>query len=217
MSHASTHKPAARSKLVRRAISLEILSLGWMGFEPIAAIVSASQAHSLTLLAFGIDGAIELGSAVVVGWRFIVELRWGKDLGAIAERRARRIAATLLWGLGAYIFAEAIRNLSAGVGETFSALGFAVAVVEIPTMFLLAFAKRRTADQLGSIALYADAAAATSCTYLAVAVVVGMLSEKFFGIWWIDGITSLAISGFLIREGLLSWSSSVPPIGRYSL
>ena len=188
-----------------------------MGFEPIAAIVSAIQAHSLTLLAFGIDGAIELGSAVVVGWRFTVELRAGEDLGAIAERRARRIAAILLWSLGIYIFAEAIRNLSDGAAETFSALGFSVALVEIPTMFTLAFAKRRTADQLGSIALRADAAAATSCTYLAVAVVVGMLSELFFRIWWIDAVTSLAISGFLIREGLLSWSTSVPAIDRYSV
>lgn len=58
--------------------------------------MSAISAHSLSLLAFGVDGIIELGAAMVVAWGFAVELRCGEDAGETAERRARRIAAVML-------------------------------------------------------------------------------------------------------------------------
>lgn len=201
--------PHRRKQLVRRAIILELISFGWMGFEPVVAIASALNAHSLTLLAFGADGIIELGAAAVVGWRFVVELRSGRDAGEAAERRARRIAAIMLGLLAAYIAAEALRRLTQRSGEGFSTLGLLVALIEIPTMFVLAYAKRRTAIDLGSVALQADAAAATGCTQLASAVVLGMVSQLLFGAWWVDGVTSLIAAAFLLREGVVAWTTSV--------
>lgn len=189
---------------------LELISFGWMGFEPVVAIVSALNAHSLTLLAFGTDGIIEIGAAAVVGWRFVVELRSGHDAGETAERRARRIAAIMLWLLSAYIATEALRRLAQRSGEAFSLSGLLVALVEIPIMLALAYVKRRTAIDLSSISLQADAATAAGCTQLAAAVVLGMVSQLLFGAWWVDGVTSLIAAAFLMREGFVAWISTVP-------
>jgi divalent metal cation (Fe/Co/Zn/Cd) transporter len=80
-----------------------------------------------------------------------------------------------------------------------------VTAFAIPTMFVLAKAKIRVADQIGSRALRADAVESIACGYLAAIVLVGLLAQRLLGAWWIDSVTSLAIVWFLVKEGREAW------------
>jgi len=70
---------------------------------------------------------------------------------------------------------------------------------------VLARRKLALADQLGSAALRADAAESVACLWLSLVVVVGLFAQLAFGGWWIDGVTSLAIVWFLVKEGREAW------------
>jgi divalent metal cation (Fe/Co/Zn/Cd) transporter len=193
--------------LIRQAFRLEWLSVGWMVVEAAVAIGSGIAAHSITLIAFGLDSVIELASAGVLIWRLSAELRFGREVSEAAEKIARRIAGGLLFALAAYIVMAAGWSLWRGEGEAFSWPGLAVTLLSIPIMIVLARRKLALADQLGSRALRADAAESIACLWLSVVVVVGLLAQLAFGIWWIDAATSLAIVWFLVKEGLEAWEA----------
>lgn len=196
---------ADRRILVRQAFRLEWLTIGWMTIEAIVAVVAGIAAHSLSLLAFGIDSIIELISAGVLLWRLTVELRHGEKFSEAAERTASRIGGALMFALAVYVVVSASWSLWNREGEAFSLPGSIVTAFAIPTMYFLARAKLRLAEQLGSRALRADAVESIACGYLSAVVVVGLLAQFLFGAWWIDGVTSLAIVYFLIREGREAW------------
>lgn len=178
-----------------------------MGVEAAVAVASGIAAHSITLIAFGLDSVIELASAAVLIWRLSAELRSGREVSESAERTARRIAGGLLFALTAYVVVAAGWSLWRGEGEGFSWPGLAVALLSIPVMLVLARRKLALADQLGSRALRADAAESLACLWLSLVVVVGLLAQLAFGAWWIDAVTSLAIVWFLIKEGREAWEA----------
>jgi len=194
-----------RRRLVRQAFQLEWLTIGWMAIEAAVAIISGVAAHSLSLLAFGVDSIIELVSAGVLVWRLTVELQHGEAFSEAAERAASRIGGALIFSLAAYVVVSAGWTLWNREGEAFSLSGLIVALIAIPTMYVLARAKLRLAGRLGSRALRADAVESAACFYLSGAVAAGLVNQWLFDVWWIDAVTSLAIVYFLIREGREAW------------
>ena len=70
----------------------------------------------------------------------------------------------------------------------------------------LAYRKIAIAEQLGSRALRADAMEAVTCGWLSFVVVIALAAQWAFGAWWIDGVGSLAIVWFLIKEGREAWT-----------
>jgi divalent metal cation (Fe/Co/Zn/Cd) transporter len=195
-----------RLALIREAFRLEWLTIGWMTVEAVIAIAAGMTAGSLVLIAFGLDSVIELASAGVLMWRLSVELRHGQVFSERAERTASRISGALLFLLAAYVTAAAVWQLWKGSGEEFSWPGFIVALVAIPAMRYLARRKIAIAEQIGSRALRADAMEAVTCGWLSFVVVVSLAAQWLVGAWWIDGIGSLAIVWFLIKEGREAWS-----------
>jgi divalent metal cation (Fe/Co/Zn/Cd) transporter len=111
----------------------------------------------------------------------------------------------LLFALAAYVVAAAGWSLWRGGGQAFSWPGLTIALLSIPIMVVLARRKLALADQLGSAALRADAAESVACLWLSLVVVVGLFAQLAFGGWWIDGVTSLAIVWFLVKEGRGAW------------
>jgi divalent metal cation (Fe/Co/Zn/Cd) transporter len=195
-----------RLALIREAFRLEWLTIGWMTVEAVIAIAAGMTAGSLVLIAFGLDSVIELASAGVLMWRLSVELRHGQVFSERAERTASRISGALLFLLAAYVTAAAVWQLWKGSGEEFSWPGFIVALLAIPAMRYLARRKIAIAEQIGSRALRADAMEAVTCGWLSFVVVVSLAAQWLVGAWWIDGIGSLAIVWFLIKEGREAWS-----------
>jgi divalent metal cation (Fe/Co/Zn/Cd) transporter len=198
--------PSDRLPLIREAFRLEWLTIGWMTIEAVVAIAAGVAAGSLVLTAFGLDSVIELASAGVLMWRLSVELRHGVIFSERAERVASRIGGALLFLLAAYVTAAAMWQLLNGTGEEFSWPGFIVALVAIPAMRYLAHRKITIAEKIGSRALRADAMEAVTCGWLSVVVVASLAAQWLFGAWWIDGVGSLAIVWFLIKEGHEAWS-----------
>jgi divalent metal cation (Fe/Co/Zn/Cd) transporter len=196
-----------RDELIKRALRLEWVTVGWMVIEAAVAIGAGAAAHSLTLIAFGADSIIELLSACVLLWRLCVERRAGADFSEATERFAAKAGALLLIALTVYVVVGAAAALWRGPGQEFSVPGLAVALVAIPVMAGLARAKRRLADAIGSAALRADAAESTACLYLSGVVVIGLLAQWGFGAWWVDGVSALALTPFLIKEAREAWES----------
>lgn len=177
-----------------------------MTIEAAVAIASGVSAHSVTLVAFGADSVIELISAGVLIWRLDVELRRGREFSEHAERRAARINGVLLYVLALYIIVSALWSLLHHRGEMFSVSGFALALLAIPIMYLLAKSKLVLAQRIGSRALRADAVESVTCGYLSFVVVIGLAAQWLVHAWWVDAATSLVIVYFIFREAREAWS-----------
>ena len=171
-----------------------------MVIEAAVGLGSGIAAHSLTLVAFGIDSIIELLSACLLLWRLSVELQRGEKFPEAIERRAARIGALLLVILAVYVVLSAAWDLWTREGQTFSLPGFILAVLAIPIMYGLAQAKMRLAAQIGSAALRIDAAESIACGYLSAVMVIGLAVQWLTGAWWVDGVSALALVPFLAHE-----------------
>jgi divalent metal cation (Fe/Co/Zn/Cd) transporter len=176
-----------------------------MIIEAAVAITTSIMARSLVLMAFGLDSIIELASAGVLMWRLAVELKAGLAFPEAIEIRASKVASALLFALAAYVILTAGSSLWYRVGADFSLAGLLLAVISIPAMYALARAKLKTAENLGSRALRADAIEAITCGYLGVVVVISLVAQLIFRVWWVDGVASLAVVFFLVREGREAW------------
>jgi divalent metal cation (Fe/Co/Zn/Cd) transporter len=173
--------------------------------EAVVAIGAGVAARSVTLLAFGIDSVIELGSAGVLIWRLDVELRHGRAFAERAERRASRIGGALLFTLAAYVVLMAGWSLWTRRGAEFSWPGLVVAGAAIPVMWVLSRRKLRVAEALGSAALRADAVESITCGWLSFVVLIGLLVQLALGAWWVDAAASLVIVWLLIKEAREAW------------
>jgi divalent metal cation (Fe/Co/Zn/Cd) transporter len=90
-------------------------------------------------------------------------------------------------------------------------------------MPLLATAKRRTGQHLGSVTVAADSQQTWLCTYLSAVLLVGLVLNAAFGWWWADPVAGLVIAALALREGREAWAvvdrghgSNLPPGPRAS-
>ena len=196
----------ARPGLIRRALRLEYVTVGWNLIEGLVAVTAALAAGSVALLGFGIDSFVESASGSILIWRLLAE-RTHTDAEAIEaiERRAQKLVAVSLFGLAAYILFEALKTLVLGERPEPSAVGIAVTSLSIGVMWWLARAKRRTAIALGSRALEADAFQTTACWWLSLIVLGGIVVNAVTGWWWADPVAAIAMCVFLVREGREAW------------
>jgi divalent metal cation (Fe/Co/Zn/Cd) transporter len=189
---------------LRVALWLEAVTIAWMIVEAAASIGAGLLARSLLLVAFGVDSGIELLSAGVLYRRLIQEARAKPgDEAAIArlERRTARSGGYLLYGLALYVLLQAAYGLwRRGAAET-SWLGIGVAVVAALGMPVLARAKIRVAEQIGSRALRADAMETITCGYLSWVLLAGLAANALLHWWWLDSAAALVLVPFLIKEG----------------
>jgi divalent metal cation (Fe/Co/Zn/Cd) transporter len=190
-----------RRRLVRRARLLAWGGIAWHFIEFAIALAAGIAASSIALIGFGADSLIESAAGVIVVWLFT-----GARLQSpTAERRAQQLIAVSFFVLAMYVGVEAIRSLVGGDHPETSWAGIGLAAVTAPTMPLLARAKRRVGDQLGSSATVKEGAQNMVCAYLSVALLVGLLLNAVAGWWWADPAAALAIAGVAFREGRESW------------
>jgi divalent metal cation (Fe/Co/Zn/Cd) transporter len=196
---------AERSRLVRRARTLSVLTIGWMTVEAGVAIIAALAAGSVALLGFGLDSLIELASATTILWLYT-----GSRNGSVAaERRAQQAVAACFAALALYLAFDAIATLARGSHPHTSWPGVAVSAGAIVAMPLLARAKGRVAAQLGSGATAGDAAQSWLCAVIAAAALVSILANAALGWWWLDPVAGLGIAALAIREGREAWAGEV--------
>ena len=185
-------RPAA--KVWRRVFWLQRLTIVWMSIEAAVALIAAWAARSPALFGFGGDSAIELGSAVVVLWRFF-------SASERAEKIAARLAGALLLLLGAYIAAASGLALAGHHEPEPSLAGILLLMLASAGMPWLARRKRKLAAQTGSASLRADAAESEVCGYLAWIALAGLAANAIFHLWWADPLAALALLPLIVREG----------------
>ncbi len=195
-----------RAPLLRHALQLEYLTLGWNAVEGAVAVTAATLAGSIALLGFGIDSFVECASGLVLVWRLTAERR-GLNAGAIErlDRHARRLVGASLFLLAAYIGADAGLTLWHGERPSPSIVGIGLAVLSIVAMQRLAAAKRRAANALGSRALEADAFQTTACFWLSIVTLAGVGLNAAFGWWWADPAAALGMTWFIAKEAVEAW------------
>jgi divalent metal cation (Fe/Co/Zn/Cd) transporter len=190
-----------RARLVRRARLLAWSGIGWHVVEFAIAIAAGIAASSIALIGFGFDSLIEAAAGFVVLWRFTAR----RSHSETAERRAQQVIAVSFFVLAAYVGVEAIRTLISADEPQASWVGIGLAAVTAPTMPLLARAKRRVGEKLGSAATVSEGAQNMVCAYLSIALLVGLLANALFGAWWADPATALVIAAVAAREGVEAW------------
>lgn len=193
----------APARNMQAALRLEVLSIGWMLIEASASIGAGLVAGSVLLLAFGVDSVIELISAGALFHRLRKEADGTANATTIEalEHRAARIAGYLLFALAAYIVVQSGCGLLHRHAAETSGVGLAIALVAALGMPVLARAKIRVAEQIGSRALRADAMETFTCGYLSWVLLAGLTANALLHWWWLDSLAALVLVPFLIKEG----------------
>ena len=172
--------------------------------EAAVSIGAGIAAGSLLLTAFGADSVIELISASLLFWRLRQQAS-GRLPGEAAlealERKTSHTAGSLLYALSAFVVGMAVYGLTHQRHAEASWPGIAVALIAAFGMPLLAKAKIRIADQIGSRALRADAMETFTCGYLSWALLAGLTADAALHWWWLDSAAALAIVPLLVKEG----------------
>ena len=198
---------SADPRLRRWAWWLTGLTIGWNSLEAVVAIVSGVIAGSIALVGFGLDSVVEVGSALVIVWR-LSHRSTDREADERIERRAVRLIALTFFAIALYVVYDSATKLL-GISEEphSSPIGLAITALSLVVMPTIAWAKRRVANGLGSVALKADAAETQLCTYLSAVVLIGLAANSLFGWWWMDPLAGLVVAALAVREGWEAWSS----------
>jgi divalent metal cation (Fe/Co/Zn/Cd) transporter len=184
--------------LLRRGLRLEYFTISWNLVEAVVAVGFGVVAGSIALIGFGFDSLIEVFAASVVIWEL-------KGTGEDRERQALRLIAVSFFALAVYVSFESVRDLVTHAEPAESVPGIALALVSLAVMPLLARAKRRTGEAMGSPTLVADAAETMLCSLLSLILLIGLLLNAVVGWWWADPVAAVGIAILAIREGLEAW------------
>jgi divalent metal cation (Fe/Co/Zn/Cd) transporter len=189
-------RPAA----VLRGRRLEYFTVVWNTLEGLVAVVAGIVAGSISLVRFGIDSFIEVTSGSVLLWRMSVD--------SDVHRRPRnekltlRIVGACFLVLAAYIAYDSISDLWSKLAPEHSIAGIVLACASLVVMPMLARAKRKVGHALGSAAMHADAKQTEFCTYLSAILLVGLLLNAVFGLWWADPLAALIMVPIIVKEGI---------------
>ena len=191
-----------RAGQVRLGIWIELAAILWMVVEASVAIATGFATQSVSLEGFGLDSIIELVAGGILLWRLLLEKRGGSvEVLEGAERRASLITAISLFGLALYILGNSAFAIFTHSQPESSWWGIGLAIAAAAIMPLLWQGKLRVAKRIGSAALKADAACSVTCAYMSFTLLLGLLLNRFLGLWWADSLAALGLVYFIVREG----------------
>ncbi len=189
----------SRVRLARTARLLAWLTIGWNAVEAIVAVGAGVAASSSALLGFGLDSAIEVSSAVVVLWQLRTTVPEHR------ERRALRLIALSFFLLAGSVLATSLADLLRQAEPRESSIGIVLAATSLVVMPVLAVAKRRVGQRLGSATVIADSAQTWLCTSLSAVLLIGLAANAGLGWWWADPVAGIVIAIVATREGRETW------------
>jgi divalent metal cation (Fe/Co/Zn/Cd) transporter len=186
------------SRFGERAVRLAWATIAWNVVEAVVAIAAGTAASSIALIGFGLDSTVEVMSAVVIVWQF-------RGLAEDRERRALKLIATSFFALAAYVGVQAVVDLLRRSEPRSSTVGIGLAIASLIVMPMLARAKRRNGNAMGSATVVADSNQTKLCAYLSAILLAGLILNATAGWWWADPLAALAIAGLAVNEGREAW------------
>lgn len=192
-----------RPSLLRRALALSVVSIALNGVLGGIAVVVGLATESVSLLGFGLDAAIDSIASIVLVWRFRTEVREPHRADRI-ERIAERAVGAVLLGVAVYLAVTALNALARGTHPEASMVRTVLLLVAVVALPPLAFAKYRTARDLGSGALRADSILTGIAALLALIGLGSLALDEVARFGWADAVGALVIAVIVAREG---WSS----------
>ena len=193
---------ASKEALHRRGVRLEMFTVAWNVVEAVVAVGVGIAVGSVALIGFGADSGIEVISAVALLWRL---LKAGPHASVpeegAAERNALYLVAATFFLLALYIIYEAVGAILSGEGPESSTVALVLSAVSLVVMPVLAYLKGRTGREMGSRALVADSAETWVCSYLSLALLLGVGLNAAFGWWWADPVGALAMLPVIVWQG----------------
>jgi divalent metal cation (Fe/Co/Zn/Cd) transporter len=188
-----------RERLARRGRRLEYITILWNSGEALVALAAGAIAGSISLVGFGADSVIEVTSGAALLWRMSADA--DPRVRESRERLALRIVGVAFLALGGYVTIESVCDLAVAARPEASPVGMGLAVLSLAVMPVLARAKRRVGDALGSRAMRADAAQTDFCAWLSTILLAGLALNAAFGFWWADPMAGLVMVPIILNEG----------------
>ena len=180
-------------------VFLPILEYGYIGLDDYQYVVL----HPQIMKGLGLDSLIECAAAGVLLWRLDLETR-GVDSHTLerTERRVHRFVGATFLALAAYVTAQSTSTLWQQEVPDQSWIGIALAAASLVIMPLVSWGKLRAAREIRSAALRAEAKETLACSYLSLALLLGLLANATGGWWWADPVAALAMVPWLVHEGM---------------
>ena len=188
--------------LHNRALKLEYFTVGYNLVEAFVALFLGGLASSIALIGFGLDSIVESLSGLVLIWRLKKHGIASVEEEETIEKKAERFVAVTFLILGAYVLFESVKKLYFKEAPEPSLPGIILAIVSIIVMPILGFKKYRLGKIIKSRALVADSKETFACSFLSVALLIGLGANYIFGFWQADSLAGLVIVFFLFREGV---------------
>ena len=197
--------PSDRARLQRLALRLEYGTIAWNIGEAVLTLALGAMATSLALIGFGAVSVVEVFASLVVVWHLVP--------GHETDRPRRTRLALRLVGLAFGVLAialafVAISDLTRGRRPDESPWGIAYLVLAALVMFGLARVKRRTAEQLDSEPLRAEATMTLLDGFLATATLIGLALNAAAGWWWADPTAALIVAVAAANEARENWEAA---------
>lgn len=202
------HTRIDERRLYRRGLLLEYFTVAYNVAEAVVSIVFGLAAGSVALTGFGLDSVIESASALVLIWRLRKHGKVSLETEAKVERWAARLVAITFFLLAAYVLFESIWTIVHAEKPEASLPGIIIAIVSLFVMPILAGLKRDVGKKLGSGAMVADSKETLACSFLSLALLIGLGLNYLFGFWQADPIAGLVIVIFLGIEGYETWEDA---------
>ncbi|MFI6882988.1 cation transporter [Streptosporangium canum] len=184
----------------RRARTLSLATLAWLGVESVLGLAAGLGSHSVALIGWGVSSLVEALASLIVVWRFT----GARTHSADAEDKARKAVAVSFWLLAPYLLVHVAHDLEAGHRAAPSVLGIVVTSVSLVSMPLLGLAKRRLGARLRSAATSGEGTQNLLCALLAAGVLAG-LGLNGVGCWWADPVMAVLLAAVAVREGRKAW------------
>ncbi len=169
-----------------------------MVIEVAGAIAAGLAAGSFALVVFGSDSVIELISGLAVARH----LREDGGSSTALGRKTAQLTTGLLFALIPTIGLGAAYSYFVGIKPEASPLGIAISIGAIIIMAYLWLEKKRIGVETRCLPLSVDAAESTTCFFMSIALLGGLLAEFLLGLWWADYVTTGLILAFVAREGI---------------
>uniref|UniRef100_A0A7V0Z447 Cation efflux protein transmembrane domain-containing protein n=1 Tax=candidate division WOR-3 bacterium TaxID=2052148 RepID=A0A7V0Z447_UNCW3 len=196
-------------KLYQKGLRLEYFTVGYNIMEAIVSIVFGGIANSIALIGFGLDSIVESLSGAVLIWRLGQHNKITEEEEEKIEKKAMRFVAITFFILGFYVLFQSLKKLILREIPDPSLPGILIASVSLIVMPVLFFQKYKVGKRINSQALVADSKETLACSFLSLALLLGLGANYLWGFWQADSIVGMIIVLFLFREGWEGWLESM--------